>query len=109
VYSGADWRPLCTITGEAPGDGFGSAVAGVGDADKDGHPDFVIGSGSNDAGGGDAGRAYLYTTSFYCPPPPCFDRKADVNCDKVEDIFDVIYLIDYVFSGGPPRVLCPQE
>jgi hypothetical protein len=37
------------------------------------------------------------------------DRKADLNCDKVEDVFDVIYLIDYVFSGGPPRVPCPQE
>jgi len=41
--------------------------------------------------------------------PPCVDRKADINCDTVEDVFDVIYLIDYVFSGGPPRVLCPQE
>jgi hypothetical protein len=24
----------------------------------------------------------------------------DVNCDGVPDVFDVIYLIDYAFSGG---------
>jgi YVTN family beta-propeller protein len=49
-------------------------------------------------------------TEIWIPAaPPCLDRKADLNCDKVEDVFDVIYLIDYVFSGGPPRVPCPQE
>jgi len=57
--------------------------------------------------------AFLAEFFIGCPPPrppdACWDRKADVNCDGVEDVFDVIYLIDYVFSGGPPRVLCPQK
>ena len=41
--------------------------------------------------------------------PICFDLGADLNCDGAEDVFDVVYLIDYVFSGGPPRVPCPQK
>jgi hypothetical protein len=34
-----------------------------------------------------------------------------MNSDGVPDVFDVIYLIDYVFSGGvaPPKdALCPH-
>jgi len=29
----------------------------------------------------------------------CFDRMADVNCDGVEDVFDVIEMIEVAFSG----------
>jgi hypothetical protein len=60
----------------------------------------------NDAasGPGDALVEYpCYMPSF------CFDLGADMNCDGADDVFDVIYLIDYVFSGGPARVPCPQQ
>ncbi len=52
----------------------------------------------------------ITTSCVWIPAaPPCMDRKSDLNCDAVEDVFDVIYLIDYVFGGGPQRVACPQE
>jgi hypothetical protein len=38
-------------------------------------------------------------------------QLGDMNSDGVPDVFDVIYLIDYVFSGGvaPPKdALCPH-
>ncbi len=34
--------------------------------------------------------------------PNCGAISADFNCDQVTDVFDVIYLIEYVFAGGPP-------
>ncbi|HEY2953957.1 MAG TPA: FlgD immunoglobulin-like domain containing protein [Candidatus Eisenbacteria bacterium] len=48
------------LTGAAAGDHFGAAVAIVGDVNGDGTDDMCIGAPLNDAGGADAGRAYLY-------------------------------------------------
>lgn len=47
------------LTGEAAGDHTGYAVAGVGDANGDTRPDVLIGARYNDAGGNNAGAAYL--------------------------------------------------
>lgn len=52
----ADW----TLTGEAPFDHFGWVAAGAGDVNADGFADVIVGAYQNDAGGTDAGRAYLY-------------------------------------------------
>ena len=49
-----------TITGEAPLDGFGLAIAGAGDVDGDGFDDLLIGARSNDTAGIQAGRVYLF-------------------------------------------------
>jgi hypothetical protein len=49
-----------TFTGAAAGDFFGRAVAGAGDVDGDGYDDVLVGAYLNDAGGADAGRAYLF-------------------------------------------------
>jgi len=49
-----------TFTGAAAGDFFGRAVAGAGDVDGDGYGDVIVGAYLNDAGGADAGRAYLF-------------------------------------------------
>lgn len=57
---GADDRPDLTLTGAAAGDAFGFSVASAGDANRDGFADLVVGAYHNDAGGADAGRAYLY-------------------------------------------------
>jgi hypothetical protein len=47
-------------------------------------------------------------TPLLCPT--WFDRGGDINCDGVEDVFDVVWLIDYVFSGGLPAYLpCPRK
>ncbi len=52
----ADW----ISTGEASEDQFGSSVASVGDINGDGFGDIIVGAYQNDAGGTNAGRAYIY-------------------------------------------------
>jgi hypothetical protein len=61
VYSGKDGRVLHTFTAEKKEDNFGQHVAGAGDVDGDGFADVVIGAPNNNAGGKDAGRAYIYS------------------------------------------------
>ncbi|MEW6744768.1 MAG: IPT/TIG domain-containing protein [Planctomycetota bacterium] len=61
VYRGQTGALLYSYLGEAPGDRFGIAVAGAGDTDQDGYDDYIVGAWKNDAGGLDAGRAYLYS------------------------------------------------
>lgn len=56
----ADDRPDLTLTGAAAGDAFGFSVASAGDVNKDGFGDVIVGAYHNDAGGVDAGRAYVY-------------------------------------------------
>ncbi len=63
VYYGAPrlgMRPNAVLTGSAEGDAFGFAVAGAGDVNKDGFADVIVGAYHNDAGGKDAGRAFVY-------------------------------------------------
>ena len=44
VFSTSGFVPLATLEGDAPGDGFGSALAHVGDVDGDGSCDALIGA-----------------------------------------------------------------
>lgn len=55
-----DAVPDAILSGEATGDYFGISVAGAGDVNKDGFADVIVGAYQNDAGGLDAGRAYVY-------------------------------------------------
>lgn len=52
---------IYVLTGEAPGDQFGWESPSLGDIDQDGFNDFVITAPTNDAGGNNAGRAYVYS------------------------------------------------
>jgi hypothetical protein len=56
------WDPK--YIGENAGDNAGTWVAPAGDVYNDGYDDFLIGAPYNDAGGTDAGAAYM----FYGPP-----------------------------------------
>src|SRR5262249_52020705 len=58
VYSGRDGRVLLTLRGEGANDGYGTHAAGVGDVDRDGCADVIVGAPG--AAGG-AGRAYVYS------------------------------------------------
>jgi hypothetical protein len=63
VYFGGgrmDSHPDLVFTGEAAGDYFGISVAGAGDVNGDQFDDLIVGAYQNDAGGADAGRAYVY-------------------------------------------------
>jgi FG-GAP repeat len=61
LYSGADGAVLDEWTGSTPGDFFGHAVSGAGDADLDGVPDLLVGASRDDDAGLNAGRAWIYT------------------------------------------------
>jgi hypothetical protein len=61
VYSGQTGGLLWTFTGEASGDRFGTSVSGAGDVNDDGYSDVIVGARNNDAGGSNAGRAYVYS------------------------------------------------
>jgi len=55
-----DGVPDAVLNGEAAGDRFGISVSGAGDVNGDGFADVVVGAYQNDAGGTDAGRAYVF-------------------------------------------------
>ena len=48
------------FTGAIAGDNFGRSVSSAGDVNGDGYKDLIIGAPNNDAGGSNAGRAYIY-------------------------------------------------
>ena len=49
-----------TLTGAAAGDIFGYSVSSAGDVNSDGFGDVIVGARYNDAGGTNAGSAYIY-------------------------------------------------
>jgi len=59
VYSGRDGRILLTLRAEHVEDAFGVHAAGVGDVDRDGYADVIVGAPG--AGAGKTGRAYVYS------------------------------------------------
>lgn len=61
LLSGADGSSLGTLSGAGPGDRFGAALAGLGDVDGDGVPDFAVGAPLDDAAGQDAGAVFVYS------------------------------------------------
>jgi hypothetical protein len=97
LYSGQSGILLFTFTGDAAGDHLGYSVSDAGDVDNDGDGDMIVGAPYNDAGGTDAGRAYVWSPCF---PPPCafcgegsydnFGRSVsgagDVNNDGYADL-----------------------
>ncbi len=54
-------NPYATINGDAPDDRFGSSVAGVGDLDGDGVPDFMAAAVRADFAGADSGRVTVFS------------------------------------------------
>ncbi len=55
--------PFLTLSGDEDSAFFGNPIRGIGDVNKDGSDDFIIGASSHDAGAGsdaDRGQAYVY-------------------------------------------------
>ena len=109
LYSGRDGSPLRTLTGEATGDSFGSAVSSAGDVNRDGRPDLLVGAPTH-AGGG---MAFVYSGRtfklLYRIPPPDATRTSfgagtgttdDVNGDRVPDEIVGGGGTGFVFSGA---------
>ncbi|MEC9372516.1 MAG: integrin alpha, partial [Planctomycetota bacterium] len=78
---------LRRIDGIAPRDLFGWDVEAAGDVNGDGTPDIIIGANWNDAGGMNAGRAYIFLGT---PPPPC---PADLTGDGLVNAADLAALL----------------
>jgi FG-GAP repeat protein/VCBS repeat protein len=65
LYSGATGALLHVWNGRRGGDALGYAVSAAGDVDRDGRGDVLVGAPFNDAGGQNAGRAYIYSGRTY--------------------------------------------
>ncbi len=61
VRSGSDGSILFDLVGDAGGDNFGSSIAGIGDVNGDGVPDFVAGMPGSDANGNLCGGVRAYS------------------------------------------------
>ena len=61
IFSGQTGDTLYVYTGEAASDQLGVSVSSAGDVDNYGYDDFIIGANRNDAGGSNAGRAYVFS------------------------------------------------
>jgi hypothetical protein len=61
IYSGRDGRVLRTFRAENIKDEFGRHAEGVGDVNRDGYADIIVGAPNNSAAGDKAGRAYVYS------------------------------------------------
>jgi hypothetical protein len=61
VFSGQTHLALFTLAGDAPNDELGYVVAGIGDVNNDGRPDFLAASPFAAAGGTSRGMARIYS------------------------------------------------
>ena len=61
VHSGADGSRLLTLTGEGPGEGFGTSASTAGDIDGDGHADLAVGAWQYGAAAMSGGRIYVHS------------------------------------------------
>ncbi len=61
VLSGQTGDTIYVFTGEAAYAFFGWSVASAGDVNNDGFDDLIVGANGNDAGGNNAGRAYVFS------------------------------------------------
>ena len=103
VYSGRTGRRLLTYTGEAPEDWFGASVSGCGDVNGDGVDEVIVGAWGNDAGGTEAGRAYVLSLYSFggagdMPNCPC-ECHTDPQCDGVCNVLDVVISVGVAFRG----------
>ncbi|MFA4873791.1 MAG: FG-GAP-like repeat-containing protein [bacterium] len=66
LFSGADigGKAMADRSGDAPAEGFGSSVAGIGDINADGKLEIIVGApGFGDGANEDLGRVYIFNDS----------------------------------------------
>jgi hypothetical protein len=93
---------LYHVTGEAASDALGISLASTRDVDGDGVRELLVGAWKNDAGGIDAGRAYLFSGTDGAPIHTWTgDTTGDVLGWEVADAGDVDGdgVIDVIIGG----------
>jgi hypothetical protein len=107
VISGQTLDTLITLMAENVGDAFGHIIQLAGDVNGDGIMDIIVGAPLHDAGGLDAGAAYVFSLEdgalLYkyvgISPEEYFgtfpNGIGDVNNDGFDDVFVQNYLDDY--------------
>ena len=109
VFSGRTGDKLFTFIGAAASDLLGFSVASAGDVNNDGFDDLFVGARFNDAGGFNAGSAYVYSGyDSSC----CIGFRGDLNGDGdgyVANILDLNFLVDFIFRGSRDPGPCYQE
>ncbi|MBD3163000.1 MAG: hypothetical protein GF346_11325 [Candidatus Eisenbacteria bacterium] len=121
----AQVETLATWEGEAEGDQFGVAVALGGDFNGDGRADLAVGASTNDEGGENAGKVFLYLGGTPPAELPALELigttgsffgsavawAGDVDSDGYDDLLIGAYRDDeggvnagkaYLFRGGDP-------
>ncbi|MCU0725545.1 MAG: VCBS repeat-containing protein, partial [Planctomycetes bacterium] len=120
VYSGEDGSTIYTLTGDGSGEAFGRAVAGVGDVDGDGCPDFAVGSHFSPTvtqigfvrvfSGADGSTLHTFRGSG---TPHRFGRSVsgagDVNADGCSDIIVGVLNQDEGSANGHAQVLSGKD
>jgi len=106
VYSGRNGSLLLRLTGEAAGDQFGYSVNDAGDVNGDGLPDFTVGAVYNDAGGLDAGAAYIFLgSSLYLSHTPLRAGRVGTVIVTGAAPEEYIYLlVSFAGRGEGPRL-----
>jgi hypothetical protein len=61
VFSGKNGSTLLTLRSPQAGDGFGGPVSDLGDINRDGFDDVIVGAPLDDGGGTDAGKVYIFS------------------------------------------------
>lgn len=61
IYSGRTHTTLSTLNGLLPSACFGHSLSAAGDVNNDGTPDIIVGAPLSDAGGAEAGEAFVYS------------------------------------------------
>ncbi len=106
LYSGQTGELLQMFTGEAKSDAFGISVSGAGDIDSDGFADIIVGARQNSAGGGAAGRAYVYSSSdINGTSCNCCNTPGDADSDGVFNAADVTFGLARIF-GYQAAAIC---